>query len=337
MHEIETLMYYQQGSMNEKGKFSVTHLTLISACALLVGCQPAADPQVLGTIERDRLELVAEAHEPIAELLVHEGDHVSSGQVLLRQSAGAMQPRIEQAQAQVDKAQQQLRELQRGARIQEKVQARAAVESATSALKNAELEFQRAEQLVQAKLQSQSLLDQARATRDALAASLKQAQAGLQLLNEGTRAEQIAQAQAVVQAAQAALTELKISADRYELTAPRAGVIEALPYKQGERPPIAQTLVVMLAGNVYARVYVPEVLRSRYHSGAQVQVHADGVEQALTGQVRYISAQAAFTPYYSLTQQDRGRLSYLAEISLPNTAEMPAGLPVQVVLSAIDP
>jgi HlyD family secretion protein len=84
-------------------------------------------------------------------------------------------------------------------------------------------------------------------------------------------------------------------------------------------------------------VYVPESLRSQYQAGVTVQVHADGVAQLLAGQVRYISAQAAFTPYYALTQQDRGRLSYLAEISLPDADEIPAGLPVQVDLPSSAP
>ena len=334
MHEIKTLMYCQGYPVSEKRRFSVMYFTLMSACLLLCSCQRTDDPQVLGTIERDRLELVAEAHEPIAEVLVHEGDHVIAGQVLLRQSAGAMQPRLEQSQAQLEKAGQQLRELQRGARSQEVVQARAALESTESALKANELEFQRAEQMVQAKLQSQSVLDQARAARDAAVAARRQAQARLQLLNEGTRIEQIAQAKAAVAAAQAALAELKISATRYELSAPRAGVIEALPYKLGERPPTAQPLVVMLAdGNTYARVYVPEALRAQYRPGTEVQVSADGIAQNLSGQVRYVSAQAAFTPYFALTQQDRGRLSYLTEISLLDADDIPAGLPVQVSLA----
>jgi HlyD family secretion protein len=48
--------------------------------------------------------------------------------------------------------------------------------------------------------------------------------------------------------------------------------------------------------------------------------------------VRYISAQAAFTPYFALTQKDRSHLSYLAEITLagPAAAELPAGIPVEV-------
>lgn len=298
---------------------------------MLVGCGPAPTPEILGTVERDRLELVAEAHEPIAELLVREGDHVQVGQVLLRQTAGAMQPRLEQARAQLDKSEQQLRELQKGPRVQEIGEAQAQLEAAISNLNTAELEFQRAQQLLQSKLQSQAILDQARAARDSALAVRTEAQLHLQLLREGTRVEQLEQAKAAVAVARAALAELQVSATRYAITAPRAGIVEALPYKSGERPPVGQPVVIMLSDDrTYARVYVPETLRAQYLAGAKVQVRADGVEQVFAGTVRYISAQAAFTPYYALTQQDRTRLSYLAEIDLQDAQDLPAGLPVQV-------
>ena len=52
--------------------------------------------------------------------------------------------------------------------------------------------------------------------------------------------------------------------------------------------------------------------------------------------MRYISAEAAFTPYYALTQKDRARLSYLAEVALddPRAAVLPVGVPVQVTMAA---
>jgi HlyD family secretion protein len=51
--------------------------------------------------------------------------------------------------------------------------------------------------------------------------------------------------------------------------------------------------------------------------------------------VRYISSEAAFTPYYSLNERDRGRLSFLAEIVLtePDAAKLPTGMPVEARLT----
>jgi HlyD family secretion protein len=162
----------------------------------------------------------------------------------------------------------------------------------------------------------------------------------LRLLEEGTRPEQVREAEAVVARTRAALAELETSAARYAVLAPRAGRIEALPYKLGERPAAGAPVVVMLAdGAPYARVYVPEPMRVEVTAGRPVSVAVDGVDGPLHGTVRYVSAEAAYTPYYALTQKDRTRLSYLAEITLddPRAASLPVGMPVQVMLTEPPP
>jgi HlyD family secretion protein len=310
---------------------------VLLAAAMVAACSNGDDLQEMhGTLERDRLELVAESHERIVDLPVHEGDRVSAGSVLLRQEAGTMQPRLDQARAVVAEAERALADAAEGPRQREIDEARAAAAGAESSLVTERREFERAKALVDSRLLSASSLDQARARRDAALASRDQARARLALLEEGTRPEQVRQAEAAVARARAALVELETSAARYEIRAPREGQIEALPYKLGERPPAGAPVVVMLAdGTPYARIYVPEPLRADFVPGRRVSVAIDGVDGALGGTVRYVSAEAAFTPYYALTQKDRTRLSYLAEITLddPRAASLPVGVPVQVTLA----
>jgi HlyD family secretion protein len=312
------------------GWFPLAGVSLLALCA----CQRGGDGlEVHGTLERDRLELVAESNERVVETLVHEGDRVAAGAVLLRQEAGTMQPRLDQSRASVIEAERRLAELVQGPRAREIEEARAAAAGAASALTTDRREYERVRSLVERKLLSDSSLDQARARRDASAAAYDQAQARLKLLLEGTRTEQVQQAQAAVDRARAALSELQTSAARYEVRAPRDGYVEALPYKLGERPPAGAPVVVLLAdGTPYARVYVPEPLRARFNAGAQVTLTVDGLAAPLRGEVRYVSAEATYTPYYALTQKDRSRLSFLAEIAVtdPAAAKLPAGVPVQV-------
>lgn len=247
-----------------------------------------------------------------------------------------MQPQLEQARASLQEAERRLAELQSGPRQREIDEARAALAGAESALQTDTREYERVRSLVEQKLLSASNLDQARARRDTSRSSREQAEARLRLLLEGTRPEQVAQAEAAVTRAKAGLAELETTAARYVVHAPRAGVVEALPYEIGERPPAGAPVAVMLAdGTPYARVYVPEPLRSAYVAGARTRLRIDGVAEPLSGTVRYISADASFTPYYSLTQKDRTRLSYLAEIAVddPAAANLPAGVPVQVTLA----
>jgi HlyD family secretion protein len=312
-------------------------LFLTVAALALAGCARTPEPwEVHGTLERDRLELVAESHERIVEIPVREGDRVAEGAVLVRQEAGTIEPQLGQARASVLEAERRLAELQSGPRQREIDEARAALAGTESAFETERREYERVRSLVERKLLSASSLDQAQARRDTARASRDQAQARLALLREGTRSEQVEQAQAAVSRAKAALAELETTASRYVVRAPRAGVVEALPYEIGERPPAGAPVAVVLAdGTPYARVHVPEPLRTSYVAGAKAQLAIDGVAAPLSGTVRYVSAEASFTPYYSLTQEDRSRLSYLAEITVddPAAANLPAGVPVQVTLA----
>jgi HlyD family secretion protein len=64
-------------------------------------------------------------------------------------------------------------------------------------------------------------------------------------------------------------------------------------------------------------------------SGTRVRVWVDGAGE-FVGQVRFVASEAAFTPYFSLTEHDADRLSYLAEIDIEDGAELPSGVPVRV-------
>jgi HlyD family secretion protein len=115
--------------------------------------------------------------------------------------------------------------------------------------------------------------------------------------------------------------------------APRPGIIDALPFRVGDEPPVGSTVAVMLADEApFARVYVPAELRPDAIPGKQVEVVIDGVDGSFEGRLRMISSEAAFTPYYALTERDRDHFSYVAEIDLVGDAarDLPTGLPVEV-------
>lgn len=323
--------------MNRSLRFPSLAILLALNVSLAACGSRDTPPEVLGTVERDRLELIAESNERIVQIDVHEGDRVAADSILLRQEAGTMQSRLDAARAGMAEAERRLADLVEGPRRREIDEARAALAGAESTLRTEESEFKRAQELVERRLASQSSADQARMRRDAARAERDSAQARLGLLQQGTRIEQVAQARAAVDRAAAGLAEIETVASRYVIRAPRAGFVEALPYKLGERPTPGLPVVILLAeGTPYARVYVPEPLRSRFAAGSKVQATVDGEAHRFNGTVRYVSAEASFTPYFSLTQKDRSRLSYLAEVTLddPRAAHLPAGVPVQVHVAA---
>ena len=83
---------------------------------------------------------------------------------------------------------------------------------------------------------------------------------------------------------------------------PVDGVVDSLLVEQGERPAVGQPVAVILPGvQPHARVFIPESQRARVVPGTAAIVYVDGLDDALDGRVRWVSGEAAFTPYYALT------------------------------------
>ena len=78
---------------------------------------------------------------------------------------------------------------------------------------------------------------------------------------------------------------------------------------------------------------MPEELRVGVRVGDAATVFVDGMEQTLRGRVRWVASEAMFTPYFALTERDRGHLTYQAKIELDiEGARLPDGVPVEVEL-----
>lgn len=310
---------------------------MLTVAVLLAACGAEVPETIQGTLERHRIEVTPPQSEQILRLLVREGDAVSVGQVLAELDSGTQSASRDALAAEAERARQKLRELENGPRPEELAAAAARASAAEAELAQADKEYRRLKNLADAGVAAAAQLDLQLRLRDTAAAALSAARAEQQLLQRGTRAEALQQARAAVRSAEAQLAGQDVVRRRLQLLAPVAGRVESIPYRQGERPAPGAPVVVLLDGGVpYARTYVPEPLRAQVQAGRQVSVNVDGVAQTLTGTVRFVAAEASFTPYYSLTQRDRSRLSYLAEIDLPEAAAatLPVGVPLTVSLAA---
>jgi len=313
-----------------------TNLALgLGLAALLSACARDGGVPAVGTIERHRFEIAATATEQIVAMPVREGQAVRQGEVVAELDGGSLAANRASVAAQVSQLRHRLDELVHGARSEELVQAQAQVAAAKAQNEQAEKDYQRLSDLVARGLVAQTQVDQQRQLRDTSAAALRSASAGLELLQRGTRSEQLEQARASLRSAESLLQQQDVLLGRLKLVAPVDGVIEALPYRLGERPPVGAPVVIMLAsGMPYARVYIPEPQRAPLRAGQSLSVRVDGMARPFAGTLRYIAGEASFTPYYALTQRDRSRLAFLAEIDLtePEARDLPAGVPVEVML-----
>lgn len=309
----------------------------IAAATLLGGCESADDSgRVVGELASDRVELVAEFAEPIVELLVDEGERVTAGQVLMRQDATRASARLAEAEAALGQAQARLDELVRGPRSEQVEAARAAAQGARDELAFRRSDYARVRDIHARDLASDELLDRARAALDAAVAGDKRLRAQLEELLTGTTVEELAQAENAVKQAAARRDLLAVDVDRHAIRAPVDGIADSRLFELGERPSPGQAVMVLLAGDqVFARVYVPEQLRVNVTPGQAATIHVDGLDHPLPGRVRWVAAEAAFTPYFALTERDRGHLTYLAKVDIAeHRARLPDGVPVEVDLGA---
>lgn len=313
------------------------HFDLITTFALtgaLLGACDASDEahRVVGELASDRLEITAEFSEPIVEIVTAEGEAVSKGQVLVRQDTSRAEAKLAEVESALLQQQARLDELVRGPRSEQISAARANLEGTTQALAFRQSELLRVRDVHAKGLASAELLDSAKAAMDGAQANYKLALAQLEERLAGTTIEELEQAEQAVKQVMARRDSAAIDLDRHALKAPVDGVLDSRIFELGERPAPGQPVVIVLGGKQpHARVFVPEALRVRIKAGTEAHIHVDGLDTAIEGRVRWIASDPAFTPYFALTERDRGRLSYVAKVDITEQRErLPDGVPVEV-------
>jgi HlyD family secretion protein len=315
-------------------------LVLMLSAITLGACSRHDENSLPGTLERDRVELVADANEAIVSLPLAEGAAVKTGDVVVVQDRALAKSELDAARAQLAQAEAHVEEMKNGPRATTIRAAAARRDRARAMRDDAVRERDRLLGLVERSLVSKSEADRQIAAANSAEAGLREADADLREMQEGTRAEQLAQARQAADSARATLAGLETTSGRLEVRSPIDGTIDSLPFHLGEKPARGATVAVLLTnGAPFARIHVPTPLRAQVKVGTQATVAVDGVSKVFKGQVRFIASEAEFTPYYSLTAADRSRLSFLCEVVFDDAdaAQLPSGVPVDVTLTLAAP
>jgi len=309
---------------------------LLFLLLLLQGCEQPAE-QALGTLEWDRVNHRTPASEIIVEIAVKEGQRVDKGDLLLVIDDRKIVQQYRDLKAQLEQASWRLLELETGPRPQTIAEARARLEAAKATLENDREIYERREKLFKNDFSSQEQRDNSYNRYITSKERVTELSEMLDELLAGTRIEQVEQARSMVNALSARLSRLSLLKDDYTITASRSGLVDSLPFKSGDKPPAHSIVCTVLAGDKpWARVYIPETYRSRMKPGDRYDLMIDGQPHTFTAQLRSISSEASFTPYFALSENDRSRLSYIAQLDLVDleARELTAGTPVQLILEA---
>ena len=268
-----------------------------------------------GNIEIRRVNLSFRVAGKIADVLAEEGESLTKGQTFAKLDAEPLEVDVQLAQAALDQARAALEKAENGARKQELEEARAQADECRATLELAEADLSRNENLIGKNAVSQSGYDASLSTRNVAKARLAKALANLELLEEGTRQEDLAAARASVAQAEAALARAKIAFQDAVLQAPNDGVVLTRVAEPGAIVAAGQTVATLSVRDVvWVYIFVEEPDLGKVAPGVEVEISTDSSEKKYVGHVGYVSPEAEFTPKTVETPNLRTNLVYRARI-----------------------
>ena len=295
-----------------------------------------------GNVDLRQVELPFNDNERIAEVLVEEGMAVHAGQVLARLETGRLTPRVQQAQARVAAQTEALRKLRNGARPEEIAQARAALNAAQAEAANARSQINRLQSISDAsngRAVSATDLEVATAQARMSEAQAQNSNEALALALAGPRQEDIAQASAQLDAAEAELNLLQQQLKDAELLAPTDGIIRSRLMEPGElATPQRPVFSIAITSPKWVRAYVSEVELGRINVGTRASVMIDSApDTPIEGTVGFISSVAEFTPKTVQTEELRTSLVYEVRVLVRDEQNLlRLGMPATVRIDTTD-
>lgn len=359
--------------------------------------------QASGRIEVTEVNVSSKVTGRVAVLHIDEGSDVKAGHLIaelegeeleaqLRQAKAALQSaeaklvqaritlevepttirtQIRQADENLRAAEERLRMLKVGFRTQEIEEGRANLRQAQARLEIARLtrdrfrdlladgavakqdldrsesDFQAAEAAVRAASQRLNMLEEgsrledigmAQAERDRAAAALEAAHANAATLD--LRQQDVRVAEAAVREAQANVRRLETQVTELKVLAPLDATVLTKAVEAGEVVAAGKPLVLL--GDLdhpWIKIYVPETQLGKVRLGATARVLVDSFpNQPFQGTVSWISDQAEFTPKNVQTVEERVNLVYAVKITIQNAErKLKAGMPADAELTLETP
>jgi HlyD family secretion protein len=300
--------------------------------------QSASEIRIYGNIDIRKADLAFNEQERIVQVLVEEGDRVTTGQVLARLQTNRMEAQIREIEAKIGAQQEVVKRFEAGTRPQEIEQARAEVEAAKATVRNSMLNFDRISKTSGAGATSRQALDNARAQFDVNEAQLKVKEKALNLALEGPRKEDIAAAKNTLEALKASLYLLKIRLSDMTLISPATGIIQNRILEPGEMAsPNRPVVTLALTDPKWVRAYVPEPDLGRIKLGMKAKILSDSFpDQSYEGWIGFISPVAEFTPKSVETEDLRTKLVYEVRVFVHDSKDLlRLGMPVTVIVDRI--
>jgi len=288
-----------------------------------------------GNVDIRQVQLAFNGSERIAVMKFQEGDPVNKGELLASLHKNRLQHAADQSAARVAAQQEVVAKLRAGSRPEEIRQLEAEVEAARFTANDAERTSLRLAELAKKEMIPQEQADKASAAADAAKAQWRAATEAMRLAQAGFRKEDIAAAEATLQAEQAQLALVRQQLTDADLFAPSDGVIQERLLEPGDMAsPQRPVYTLALTSPIWIRAYVGETDLGRLRPGMPAEVQTDSFPGTrYNGWVGFISPTAEFTPKSVETREVRTGLVYQVRIFVCNPQnQLRLGMPAVVTV-----
>jgi len=282
------------------------HFSAILFLCAATGC---AEPDVLrcgGYVEAEKIEVGSRVGGRIEKVFVDEGDEVKAGQVLVQFESKHLEAQREEAAQRVARLQAALDKAVAGPRTQEVEQARRHAESATAQALNAASQYKRALE-TGARVVSKESIEQLETVMKTLTAEEQSRRAELNLLEEGTRAEDIVIARRELEESKAREIVLADQLNEATVRAPVDSIVEVCDLQPGDLVAAGVPLAVLVRKDeLWVRCFVPTTQLSFVHPNQRLSITVDSrPNQTFEGTVLRINRVAEYTPRNVQTYEQR--------------------------------
>jgi HlyD family secretion protein len=169
-------------------------------------------------------------------------------------------------------------------------------------------------------------------------ASVKNAQIAFDRAKELLRTQSGTQrafddAEAALRTAQARLNSAQTRLTRRKMSSPVTGSVQQIYYRVGELVPAGKPIVALLPpANLKVRFFVSEAMLPKLSIGEPVTISCDGCDKGLTAKISFIARSSEFTPPVIYSMDERSKLVFLIEARPERPERLRVGQPVSVTL-----
>lgn len=305
------------------------------AALVLSACQRVPSGTLSGYVEGEYVYVAAPVGGRLEALHVARGGTVKVGAPLFDLEPEPEQARVTEAEARAQVARATLADLRKGRRESEKASLQAQLAEAEAALVLAAAELARQAGLAAKQVTSRQERDRAEAVERQAAERVNRSRAEMATAELGARIDQVGAAEALVQAQEALAAHSRWELAQKQSRSLHDGAVHDTLYRVGEWVPAGRPVVILLPpAYIKIRTFVPETRLSSLQVGDRAWVKADGHASSTEATVSFIATRAEYTPPVLYSRDNRARLEYLVELSLPpvDAIRFHPGQPVDVTL-----